>query len=59
MLVVCEHNSFTLLTHSIFAIFIKGYNILVAEVGSSVSSAGNTVATDFFFLFFLQGHEDS
>jgi hypothetical protein len=33
---------------SIFAIFINGYDILVAEVGSCVSSAGNTVATDFF-----------
>ena len=33
---------------SIFAIFINVYDILVAEVGSCVSSAGNTVATDSF-----------
>lgn len=55
MLVVCEHNTFTLLTQSIFAIFINDHNILVAEVGSSVSSAGNTVVTDVFFVVFFAG----
>ena len=49
MLVVCEQNFFYVVTfQSIFAIFSNGSDILVAEVGSCVSSAGNTVATDFF-----------
>jgi len=49
VLVVCY-------TQSTFAIFINGYDILVAEVGSCVSSAGNTVQLQ---LTFLQDHENS
>ena len=52
MLVVCEQKTLNYI-QSITALLIIRYYILVAEVSSCLSSAGNTVETEF-----LQGYED-